>query len=199
MSNNNIFVTQSKVPPARWREAFPDAQIVAELPVTVPGNALIWLHNLAPADFAAQLPAGVRIVALHDEPKDINGLAALSTGAAGYGNAHSAPQLLQTIESVVRNGGLWVGEPLLSRLLRSMAAVPATVAPEDNPELKKLSEREREVALKVARGESNKEIARDLDVAERTVKAHLSAVFDKLEVRDRLQLALLLKAAPVKA
>lgn len=195
----NLFISRSKVPPARWREAFPDAVIATTLPARVPADALIWLHNLPPADFAAALPKGVRIVALHDEPSDENGLAALSSGAAGYANAHATPQRLHTIESVVRSDGLWVGEALLSRLLRTFAAVPAAPsAPptESHPALAKLSEREREVALMVARGESNKEIARDLDLAERTVKAHLTAVFDKLGVRDRLQLALLLKAAP---
>lgn len=55
-----------------------------------------------------------------------------------------------------------------------------------------LTQREREVALCVARGESNKEIARKLDLAERTIKAHLTGIFEKLGVRDRLRLALLL-------
>jgi DNA-binding NarL/FixJ family response regulator len=193
----NIFVTQSPVAPLRWRDAFPKAIIGSDLPARVPDNAIVWLHNLPPADFVPLLPKGTHIVALHDEPNDENGLAALATGAVGYANAHATAEVLHTVASVVRSGGLWVGEALLSRLLRNFAAAPAaTPAPplEDHPALHQLSEREREVALKVARGESNKEIARDLDVAERTVKAHLSAIFDKLDVRDRLQLAILLKA-----
>ncbi|MBV5337679.1 MAG: response regulator transcription factor [Deltaproteobacteria bacterium] len=59
--------------------------------------------------------------------------------------------------------------------------------------LAKLTEREREVAVLVAHGECNKEIARELNIAERTVKAHLSTVFEKLDVRDRLQLAIHLR------
>lgn len=194
----NLFISRSKVPPTRWRVAFPAAVIASTLPAKVPANALVWLHNLAPAEFVSALPKGVRIIALHDEPNDENGLAALSSGAAGYANAHAAPQVLQTIESVVRSDGLWVGESLLSRLLRSFAAAPASpsaAATESNANIAKLTEREREVALKVARGESNKEIARELAVSERTVKAHLTAVFDKVGVRDRLQLAIQLKAA----
>lgn len=189
----NVFISRSKVPPVRWREAFPEAVIVESLPPKMPEGALLWLHNLAPADFIPHIPRGVRVIALHDEPKDENGLAALSAGAVGFANAHSAPNLLQTIESVVRNDGLWVGESLLSRLLRGLGKTSATPA-EDHPALNKLSDREREVALKVVSGECNKEIARDLGLADRTVKAHLSSVFDKLGVRDRLQLALLLKA-----
>ena len=49
---------------------------------------------------------------------------------------------------------------------------------------------ELEVALAVAGGKSNREVAEQLFIAERTVKAHLGAVFEKLGVRDRLQLAL---------
>ncbi|MCH8282968.1 MAG: helix-turn-helix transcriptional regulator, partial [Chloroflexi bacterium] len=53
-----------------------------------------------------------------------------------------------------------------------------------------LTERERAVALAVAEGRSNKEVARLLDITERTVKAHLGAAFRKLGVRDRMQLVL---------
>jgi DNA-binding NarL/FixJ family response regulator len=51
--------------------------------------------------------------------------------------------------------------------------------------------RERQVAESVARGSTNKEIARVMGITERTVKAHLTASFEKLGVRDRMQLALL--------
>ncbi len=54
----------------------------------------------------------------------------------------------------------------------------------------KLTEREREVAKRAAQGAANKIIARELGISERTVKAHLSAAFDKLQVPDRVQLAL---------
>ena len=138
---------------------------------------------------------GVPFIVLHDEPSDEKGLAALSAGAVGYANAHASPQLLQTIESVVRNQGLWVGESLLGRLTRAIGAVSVPRnAPKPHPALDRLSEREREVAIRVAQGESNKEIARQLDIAERTVKAHLTAVFEKFDVRDRLQLAIALGA-----
>lgn len=53
-----------------------------------------------------------------------------------------------------------------------------------------LSGREITVAQLVGQGASNKEVARQLDIAERTVKAHLTAIFEKLQVRDRLQLSL---------
>jgi len=54
-----------------------------------------------------------------------------------------------------------------------------------------LTKRELEVARTVAGGSSNKEVARQLGITERTVKAHVGAVFQKLKVRDRLHLALI--------
>ena len=52
------------------------------------------------------------------------------------------------------------------------------------------AEREREVAQRAATGDSNQAIGTALGITERTVKAHLKAVFEKLAVTDRLQLAL---------
>lgn len=193
---HNIFVTSAPVPPVRWKQAFPGADVFPILPPGVPEGTIVWLHNMTPA----QLPGlnksnGLRFVVLHDEPTDEAGLAALSQGASGYCNAHATPDLLHTVESVVRHQGLWVGESLLNRLIGGISGrLGGGDELERNAGLEKLNERERAVAVRVARGESNKEIARELSLAERTVKAHLTAVFDKLGVRDRLQLALLLKS-----
>ena len=60
-----------------------------------------------------------------------------------------------------------------------------------------LTEREHQVALEVGRGANNREIATTLAVSERTVKAHLTSIFDKLSLRDRVQLALLVNRLPV--
>lgn len=191
----NIFVTTSRVPPVRWKQAFPAADVVRQLPPGLGEGCLVWLHNMTPVQFLGEeRPAGVRFIVVHDEPTDEAGLAALSQGAAGYCNAHATPELLHTVESVVRNHGLWVGESLLGRLLGGISARTglAEKSPEEHPALASLSERERLVALAVARGESNKEIARQLNLAERTIKAHLTSIFDKFHVRDRLQLALFL-------
>lgn len=188
----NIFVSDAKVPPTRWRQAFPQAEIIGDIPAGQLQDAVIWLHNPLPAQLARR-PEGVRFVVMHDEPSDEKGLQALAQGAAGYCNSHSTPELLQTIESVIRNQGLWVGESLLNRLIGGIN-LRSTVAgrQQESQALRLLSGREREVALCVARGESNKEIARQFDLAERTIKAHLTGIFEKLGVRDRLQLALLL-------
>lgn len=186
----NIFVTASKIHPLRWLIAFPEAKISPSVPKDLPAGSIVWLHNMLP-DSAR--PAGVRFVVMHDEPSDDKGLEALAHGASGYCNAHATPELLRTIKSVIHSNGLWVGESLLNRLVGGIGTrSQMSGRHEQHPSLQALSEREREVALCVARGESNKEITRNLNIAERTIKAHLTAVFEKLGVRDRLQLAILL-------
>lgn len=188
--DKNIIVTISKIYPTRWRMAFPHAEIMQSIPPSPPAGSIVWLHNQLPG---SARPAGVHFVVMHDEPSDDKGLEALAHGASGYCNAHATPELLHTIESVIRSNGLWVGESLLNRLVGGIGVrSPMAGRHEQHPALKALSEREREVALCVARGESNKEITRNLNIAERTIKAHLTAIFEKLGVRDRLQLAILL-------
>lgn len=190
----NLFVSVSKKHPARWRLAFPQAEILNHIPDNAPAGSIIWLHNLLPDE---KRPAGIRFVVMHDQPGDEKGLEALACGASGYCNAHATPELLRTIESVISSNGLWVGESLLGRLIGGIGVRSRMSGRHDqHPALRALSEREREVALCVARGESNKEITRNLDIAERTIKAHLTSVFEKFGVRDRLQLAILLNTPP---
>ena len=129
---------------------------------------------------------------LSDQPDETVALVSLAAGASGCCNSHAAPEVLRQVALVVGNGGLWVGQGLVQRLVggaaRALAGSPAAVASDDWA--KPLSEREQEVARRVAQGASNKEIAAQLDISERTVKAHLGAIFEKLGVRDRLQLLL---------
>ena len=177
-----------------WREAFP-ALLPGQLTHACPEAELLWL--LLPrgarveAVIADALPviAGRPFIVLADEPREDEALAALSAGAAGYCNGHAAAVVLQQVATVVANGGLWVGQGLMRRLLTSTARMPPQV---ESDWRSRLSPREQEAAGLLARGASNKEIARALDITERTVKAHVAAMLEKLGARDRLQLSLII-------
>lgn len=163
-------------------------------------KAIIWLHIANPKPEPALLiqkiaiaAPGCPIVALSNMPEDKEGLSVLEAGAVGYTNALAVPEVLRQISAVVENGGLWVGPNLMQRLIASIATHSTHL---DSSQLSKLSAREKEVALAVAAGASNKEIAKQLSISERTVKAHLSAAFERLGVRDRLQLSLLINGTP---
>ena len=133
----------------------------------------------------ARRMAHQRVIVVNTNPSDEEGYAALQAGAAAYCHAAAPKELLQQVLSAVNSGEIWAGRSLVMRLLKAVNQLPAQIDP-----LTSLSEREREVAYLAARGQSNKEIARALNITERTVKAHLSACFEKLNINDRVQLAL---------
>lgn len=184
----------------RWRQAFPDGRIVST-PETLAANgsaSLLWLHSPSTAESridqsistAKKILPEIRIVVLSNTPTQQEALLALHSGAAGYCHAQATPGLLQQVATVVENGGLWIGSDLMGRLLAATGQFHS--CDPGHPALDQLTSREREVALAVGRGISNKEVAHQLAISERTVKAHLSAIFEKLEVRDRLQLVVFL-------
>ena len=123
-------------------------------------------------------------------PLDDEGIQLLKAGARAYCNRFIAPPLLQRISEIVATGEVWLGASIMQRLIRGLAE-PQSRRP-DNP-LIELTDRERDIAVRVSRGASNKTIARDLDITERTVKAHLTSIFGKTGAKDRLQLALMIK------
>ena len=141
---------------------------------------------------AIQLAPGCAVVALSNAVSQEEGLTCLEAGASGYTSALANSDVLRQIAMVVDNGGLWVGPELLSRLRDSLARMPVAHIPTLNGKLAALSPREREVALAVAAGASNKEVARNMGITERTVKAHLTAIFTRLGIRDRMQLVLMM-------
>ncbi|GAA5173328.1 response regulator transcription factor [Niveibacterium umoris] len=135
-----------------------------------------------------QLSHSLRMVFASSQPNDAEGLGAIDAGCTGYCHAFASLEQLTQVLDVVEAGELWVGKSILNRLLK---AVGTRAAPTAAPGWAAgLTEREIEVARRAALGEANADIAIALSITERTVKAHLSSIFEKLGVSDRLQLAL---------
>jgi two-component system, NarL family, nitrate/nitrite response regulator NarL len=140
-----------------------------------------------------------RLLLLTARPNIREAVAGLRAGARGYCSLTLDPALLRKAVAVVQKGEVWVGRALVARLVDELGGRGAQgngdVAGTAQLRLSALTPREREIALLVGAGGANKEIARKLGVVERTVKAHLTAIFRKLGVSDRLRLALLLNGA----
>jgi DNA-binding NarL/FixJ family response regulator len=197
---NHYFVDRDAVPLPSWLDAFPQARTLRreDDPGFLAGEpAMHWYRCRAGESVASVLPssglgAGQHVVLLADEPEESLVEDALALGASGCCNTHAAPEVLRQVALVVENGGLWVGQSLLLRLVggasRALAAKAERPPRVDWATL--LSEREVQVARLVAGGASNREVAEQLSITERTVKAHMSAIFEKLGLRDRLQLSL---------
>jgi len=125
------------------------------------------------------------------EPDDDRGFALVKAGVKGYCNRYIAPDLLRRAVEAVLKGEVWVGRKLMLRLIEELSSRKKALV-QASKNLSSLSERELEIAHMVGDGSSNKLIAQKLDITERTVKAHISAIFKKTGVTDRLQLALLM-------
>ena len=219
MKAQHFFLTSATAAvPDRWREAFPAGQALnaaalqSRLLARLPSQCMVWLSS-ADAQWPVylrqilQAQPGARVVLLSSMPEALEGLNALNQGVRGYTHAYGVPALLQEVALVVEHGGLWVGPDLLQRLVgasnTALARLPAPAkTPAPGPTATaaasawaKLSAREAQVARAVSAGRSNREVADLLFISERTVKAHLGAVFEKLGVRDRLQLVLRLTAS----
>lgn len=132
-----------------------------------------------------------KLIVLADKPDDQEGLYFLKAGVAGYTNTYIAPELLKQAVAVAGSGGVWVSQSLMNKLISGMTSVNGKNA----EALAGLTERESELANLVAEGKSNKQIAAQLDITERTVKAHLNAVYRKTNTKGRLPLALLINGS----
>lgn len=167
------------------------------VPDAISEPSLLWVDLAAPllpawehANWAPLLQhANLRVVATSSNPKDAEAVAALDAGCAGYCHAYAEAATLRQVEQVVRVGHVWIGPHLMQKLIQT-ANHAAARTPIVDTWAQHLTTREKQVALLAAKGASNLDIANQCDISERTVKAHLSAVFDKLGIADRLQLAL---------
>ncbi|SCU74542.1 Nitrate/nitrite response regulator protein NarL [Cupriavidus necator] len=128
----------------------------------------------------------VIVLTVSEEAEEL--AAALRGGARGY--------LIKNIETEALIAGIRraaAGEPVISdRMTAKLVAqfrAPAPVAAARQDEAPRLTAREREIVQGLARGESNKEIARDLGVAESTVKIHVQNILKKLNLASRVQVA----------
>ncbi len=134
----------------------------------------------ATRQIVAQAP-GAQVVVLTSFMDRDRIVAALGAGAIGYLLKDAEPEeLIRGIRSAARGES-----PLDPRAARTMLSAQRTPGPLDA-----LTEREREVLALVAEGLPNKQIARRLEISEKTVKAHLTSVFRAIGVNDRMQAGL---------
>ena len=186
-----IFIAPSHISSPRWQQAFTHIVRLESLPPIIPTNAVFWVYlgDTALEDIALISAQGQKVIALTAQETPQEARLVVEQGANGYLHYFAVPELLVQVAGVVEAGGLWLGAELMRQLITATAK---QLPPSPTADLSSLTTRERLVAEAVAAGKTNKEAARELGITERTVKAHLGAVFDKLGVRDRLQLVLLL-------
>ena len=129
--------------------------------------------------------AGSRVVVLTTFDVDTHVYDALRAGASGFLLKNAAPEdLVRAIRAAAAGAGL-IDPAVTRRVVEEFARGARPAAPP--PALNELTEREREVLVRVAAGDSNAEIAAALFVSEATVKTHVARILAKLGLRDRVQ------------
>lgn len=198
-----MFISATPHTLPNWAEAFPELLHHAGLPKKFDlfDESIIFLDymNLPQVDRVEWLKvcvaSGQKVFVLSPTPTEAEAIEAIKYGAVGYGHTLASKSLLQQMALVVHNGGLWIGPKLMKRV---MVALGRSQSERSNKQAQieslnsKLTEREMDVARHVAVGESNTDISTALNVTERTVKAHITSLFRKLRVKNRVELALLL-------
>jgi DNA-binding NarL/FixJ family response regulator len=196
---------------ARWRRIFRGRFLAYEA-----GDKREFDHaltNLKPAvlllDLRLQRLGGIRgltpiqrlspltrIIVFSNAPKINEELSALKLGAKGYSKRDISPALLKKAVVVIQRGEVWTGRKIIQSLLEEVGVLrrdkQRVVSAEPKSPIDQLTARKKEIARLINENASNKQIAARLGISEATVKAHLTEIFRKLKITDRLQLAVLM-------
>ena len=183
-----------------------DIEVVGEAPNGEAGVALVSeqqpdvvlmdirmpvMDGLEATEVLHSRPSPPAVVVLTTFDADDHVVRALAAGASGFLLKDTPPE--QIVEAVRR---VAAGDPILSpSVTRQLIARVQDLGGDDRAtkareRLADLTDRERDVALALARGLSNADIARELHLSVPTVKAHISRLFSKLDVTNRVQIAI---------
>ena len=153
------------------------------------------MDGLAATRELTALPDPPRIIMLTTFELDEYVHTALENGAVGFLLKDTPPRdLIQAVHTVAE-GNAMLAPSVTRRLIAEFAARNSTQAVAARTQLEALTDREREVAVAIAQGLSNAEIAKLLFMSEATVKAHVSHVLAKLNLTNRVQAAMLVHDA----
>lgn len=190
-----LLITQPEFTSTSWKTAFPNIELQNKsvIPSNLDNHQVVWIVSQIPEwqDLVLKATsAGKLVIVLSRKTSDNEFKLAFQAGARGYLEALSNPQILQTVYKSVKAGALWIPENLINKMIHSISP---KIESGHSPDLEVLTATEKRVAEKVALGDSNSEVANELNVCERTIKSHLTSIYQKLNVRDRMHLMLFMQ------
>jgi DNA-binding NarL/FixJ family response regulator len=169
---------------------------LSEFSLDIESPSIVMIADQVLADIADETLKQLfenRVMVFSMVPNFVEAQRFLALGAMGYGNAMMHESHLYSVYQALEEGKIWLHPDFITLMISQMYNRNNTK--EKSLEiLDSLSKREREVALMLGDGATHQEISDALDITVRTVKAHATAIYQKLNVKDRLALSLLLHA-----
>jgi len=144
-------------------------------------------HDIESTDQIRALSKQSAVMLLMQSADSNNTRVALELGARGTLDKTCAPAIIRRAVVKVAKGGLWVEHNAAEELLEHVLS-PAGKRDDTRSRIEWLTRRERQIVDLICRGYRNKRIADELHIAETTVCHHLTSIFNKLDVKDRLGL-----------
>lgn len=171
-----------------------DSLVQAKPPILLLDHDLPELEGMTGIADLVRLSPETRVIVLSLALSEHDEWELFRTGVRGCCQKDADPKQIKRIVAAVQQGELWIRRTVTCRLLAELELIALEkrqIKQAASDLLSNLTLRESEIATLVGNGESNKQIALRLAITERTVKAHLTEIFRKLNVADRLKLALL--------
>ncbi len=209
MTNNLMIASASQDRLVSWKKeldgfvsttlAIENLDSLGENVIQFKPKVMLLDHDLlGPDDIAnlSKISAQTNIIIIGHNISEETEWRFLKAGIRGCCKNDADPELLRQIVMSVHSGELWIRRTLTCRLIDELSKKASINMAYQTSlgMLNKLTQREYDIAVRVGKGESNKIIAKTCGITERTVKAHLTEVFLKLGVSDRLNLALVLSS-----
>ncbi|MDD5052922.1 MAG: LuxR C-terminal-related transcriptional regulator [Sulfuricurvum sp.] len=180
----------------RWISALSDLKPVtfSEMTLDIDADGIILISDTLlfnKQDETLKKLFKYRVMVFSMDPNFLEAQNFLQMGAMGYGNAMMHESHLHSAYQALEEGKVWLHPDFITLMITQ-------IRDQNNSKEKSLltlnilSSREREVALLLGKGASHQEISDNLDITVRTVKAHATSIYQKLNIKDRLALSLLL-------
>ena len=132
----------------------------------------------------------VRTILLVDSPDRHESLAALTLGVRGIVSKRTSPALFLKSVRAVSSGEYWIGHDSISDLIDSLRIFAIAGRNGNGGNGYRLTAREIDIVSRIVEGYTNREIAQKLAISEQTVKHHLTSIYGKVGVSNRLELAM---------
>lgn len=195
-----LFHAESDTLAAQWRAAFSDLAVTSGCSTVVEDKTLAAEQSLLLLHLHASetrlltirhlIECGFDVVVISEECSTAEGIELFQCGVKGYLSCDFPLSDYPRVISTVLQGNVWLGQKIMGALIKNMQPLEAPV----NDWQQGLTNREIQVAEAIMEGKSNRTIAEQLFITDRTVKAHVHSLLTKFGAKDRLSLVLKIQA-----